>query len=53
LAKKKNKKLTKREVKTKNVNVAPTPIWFDQKIHDEDLSKEEEEELKKLLKEFN
>jgi len=52
-AKKEHKKLTKREVKTKNVNVAPTPIWFDQKIHDEDLSKEEEEELKKLLKEFN
>jgi len=52
-AEKEHKKLTKREVKTKNVNVAPTPIWFDQKIHDEDLSKEEEEELKKLLKEFN
>jgi len=52
-AEKEHKKLTKREVKTKNVNVAPTPIWFDQKIHDEDLSKEEEEELKELLKEFN
>jgi len=52
-AEKEHKKLTKREVKTKNVNVAPTPIWFDQKIHDEDLSKEEEEELKNLLKEFN
>lgn len=52
-AEKEHKKMTKREFKTKNVNVTPTPIWFDQKIHDEDLSEEEEEELKKLLKEFN
>lgn len=33
--------------------VATKPIWFDEKITDENLSKEEEEELKDLLKEFN
>jgi len=52
-AEKEHKKLNKKEVKTKEKVVASTPIWFDQKIQDEDLSKEEEEELKNLLKEFN
>lgn len=40
-----NKHLSKKEV--------PTPFWFDKKITEEELSKEEEEELKDLLKEFN
>ena len=52
-AEKEHKKMQKKTIKTNSPNVAPTPIWFDKKIQDEDLSKEEEEELKKLLKEFN
>ena len=44
--------MLKKDVKVKNT-AAPTPIWFDKKIQDEDLTKEEEDELKKLLKEFN
>lgn len=33
-------------------NTSETPIWFDKKINDENLTNEEEEELKDLLKEF-
>ena len=51
-AEKEHKKMLKKDVKVKNT-AAPTPIWFDKKIQDEDLTKEEEDELKKLLKEFN
>lgn len=53
-AEKEHRKMSKKEIKVKNSpNVSPTPIWFDQKIQDEELSIEEEEELKNLLKEFN
>lgn len=52
-AEKEHKKMTKKDVKKEVKNVSATPIWFDKKIQDEELSKEEEEELKNLLKEFN
>ena len=52
-AEKEHKKLSKKDYKINNKNVTPIPIWFDKKIQDEDLTAEEEEELKKLLKEFN
>jgi len=52
-AEKEHKKLQKKDVKINTIKSNPTPIWFDKKIKDEELSSEEEEELKKLLKEFN
>ena len=51
-AEKEHKKLTKKEPISKKT-VVETPIWFDKKITDEDLSQAEEEELKNFLKEFN
>ena len=36
----------------KEVTTSKTPIWFDQKITDENLNADEEAELKDLLKEF-
>ena len=52
-AEKEHKKTLKTEsVKNKRVEANITPIWFDKKIKDDNLSKEEEEELKDLLKEF-
>lgn len=51
-AEKEHKKLMKKDVKINSKNVTSTPVWFDQKIKDEDLTQEEEEELKSLLKEF-
>ena len=53
-AEKEHKKTMKKVVenKTKKEEVK-TPIWFDKKIQEDDLTKEEEEELKDLLKEFN
>lgn len=50
-AEKEHKKVQKKEVK-KNISVKETPIWFDKKITDNELSGEEEQELKDLLKEF-
>lgn len=50
-AEKEHKKMQKKEVIKKQEKVA-TPIWFDKNIKDDDLTKEEEEELKDLLKEF-
>ena len=52
-AEKEHKKLQKKDIKINTIKSNPTPIWFDKKIKDEELSSEEEEELKKLLKEFN
>ena len=52
-AEKEHKKLSKKESKVSNKVIVPTPIWFDKKIQDEELTQEEEDELKKLLKEFN
>jgi len=51
-AEKEHKKMQKKEV-TKKVAPVETPIWFDKKITDDNLTKEEEKELKDLLKEFN
>ena len=50
-AEKEHRKLQKKEPTPKNVKVE-TPIWFEQNIKDENLSDEEEAELKDLLKEF-
>lgn len=50
-AEKEHKKMQRKEVVKKNVKIE-TPIWFEQKISDENLSEEEEAELKELLKEF-
>ncbi len=50
-AEKEHRKLQKKEPAPKNVKVE-TPIWFEQNIKDENLSDEEEAELKDLLKEF-
>ena len=47
------KSLGKANKEQTKVNVTKTPIWFNQKITDENLSIEEEAELKDLLKEFN
>jgi len=53
-AEKEHKKMQRKEVVKKSVvNTVTTPIWFDKKITDENLSEEEEDELKELLKEFN
>lgn len=52
-AEKEHKKLSKKEVKVSSKTVVETPVWFNKKIEEEDLSKDEEEELKDLLKEFN
>lgn len=55
-AEKEHKRSLKKENTTsyvKKQNVTKTPIWFDKKIQDDNLTEEEEEELKDLLKEFN
>lgn len=51
-AEKEHKKMQKKEVPNKTVTVTKTPIWFDKNITDDNLSEEEENELKDLLKEF-
>lgn len=51
-AEKEHKKLQKKE-SPKKLEKVETPIWFDKKIADENLTQEEENELKNLLKEFN
>jgi len=50
-AEKEHKKMQKKEV-PKKVEKAETPIWFNKKITDDNLTQEEEIELKDLLKEF-
>ena len=53
-AEKEHKKMQKKDdVRKKVTPTVSTPIWFDKKITDENLSDEEEDELKELLKEFN
>ncbi len=52
-AEKEHKKMQKKEVTIKKKEVVETPIWFDKKINDDDLTEAEENELKDLLKEFN
>ena len=49
-AEKEHKKTQRKEV-PKKLEKAETPIWFDKNIKDENLSLEEEEELRNLLKE--
>ena len=51
-AEKEHKKMQRKEIVKKNT-VVETPIWFNKNIQDDNLSSEEEEELKNLLKEFN
>ncbi len=55
-AEKEHKKMQKKEItysKKIGPEVVKTPIWFNQKIEEENLTEEEEKELKDLLKEFN
>lgn len=52
-AEKEHRKMTKKDAKFKGTKDNIKPIWVDKKNQDEELSQEEEEELKKLLKEFN
>lgn len=47
----KNKNMNNKE-KYPKIAVAKVPEWFDKKIEKKDASKEEEEELKELLKEY-
>ncbi len=49
-AEKEHKKMQKKEYN--NPVKKETPVWFDKKIQEENLTQEEEEELKNLLKEF-
>lgn len=51
-AEKEHKKLQGKVVSNKR-EVSETPVWFDKKITDNDLSESEMEELKDLLKEFS
>ena len=50
-AEKEYKKIINKENNNKRV-VKEIPVWFDKKISDDNLTKDEEEELKNLLKEF-
>ena len=52
-AEKEHKKLSSKSVKSDKITKVETPLWFDKKIKDDELTKEQEEELKALLKEFN
>lgn len=52
-AEKEHKKLSKKVVTNNQKNATEMPVWFNQKINEDELSKEEEDELKDLLKEFN
>lgn len=51
-AEKEYKKSLNKESNNVKKNINETPIWFDKKINDENLTNEEEEELNDLLKEF-
>lgn len=51
-AEKEYKKTISKESTSSKKIIKETPIWFDKKISDENLTSEEEEELKDLLKEF-
>ena len=51
-AEKEYKKSLNKESNNIKKNTSETPIWFDKKINDENLTNEEEEELNDLLKEF-
>lgn len=48
-----HKKLSKKEIKIKDKSAPIKPVWLDQNIKDDNLTKDEEEELNNLLKEFN
>lgn len=56
-AEKEHKKLSKKNSKSENSTtskkVSKEPIWFNDKIEKNEITSEEEEELKELLKEFN
>ena len=49
-AEKEHKKLSKKE--ENNKEKVSTPIWFDKKIEDKELSSEDEKELKEFLEGF-
>ena len=51
-AEKEHKKMQKKTESVVKKQVVETPVWFNKKIQDDNLSKDEEEELKNLLKEF-
>ncbi len=51
-AEKEHKKLSKKKTYEVKKEIKK-PIWFNDKVSSEEVSKEEEEELKELLKEFN
>ncbi len=51
-AEKEHKKMQKKTENVVKKQVVETPVWFNKKIQDDNLSKDEEEELKNLLKEF-
>lgn len=51
-AEKEHKKYQSKSSKVKEKDVK-IPVWFDKKIEDEEISKEDEEELKSFLEEFN
>lgn len=52
-AEKEHKKMQKKEIITKKKEKSEIPIWLDKNIKDDNLTQEEEAELKDLLKEFN
>lgn len=50
------KEYNKKKNRTSNIKILKTnetPVWFNKKIEDENLTESEEEEIKNLLKEFN
>lgn len=51
--KKLSKKNSKNEVSSTRKKISKEPIWFNDKIEKNEITSEEEEELKELLKEFN
>ena len=52
LARKENKKYTKKLGSKTNKNVSKEPIWFSQEIEKEEMSKEDLEELEDLFKDY-
>ena len=53
MAEKQNKKYTKKiQDNNPKIKVVEKPIWFNEKIEKETITKEESEELEELLSEF-
>jgi replication initiation and membrane attachment protein DnaB len=47
-----NKTINKKDTKDTKETKDNLPLWFDKNIEKQDISKEEQEELDKLLKDF-